>query len=120
MLFNPKRRKTLAQPLGRLRVRRHAANDPRREHRAPRRFERHGKNRCLAAADGGNRILDVAPLSSCAVVASDAEHTHAVAAIRRGVHVQHPVIQIQCVAYVLIQRQRRRQLHDAIVLVAKS
>ena len=58
--------------------------------------------RAATALDAGGEI---APLLRRRVVARNAEHAHAIAAIRRGIHLQRHVVEVERRAQILTQRQ---------------
>ena len=63
--------------------------------------------RC-AAGTGLTRAVEIAPLLRSRIVARDAEHAHAIAAIGRRIYFEHRIIEIQRRAQILIERQFRR------------
>ena len=96
----------LAQPRRRLTAAPHAADHAACEHRHGRRDIDGGRiHRFVARRHRRHGQGQIAPLVRRRVVARDAEHAHAVAAVRRGVHFERGIIEIERLANVLTQRQ---------------
>ena len=117
----PTRRSRSRSHAGDDRARAHAANHSRCEDRTARggldADRKHG------GVGGGHRhdaVGQIAPFARRRVVAGDAEHAHAIAAVRRRIHLEHRVVEIERLAQIGSKRQRFGQLHDALMLIAQA
>ena len=122
MELRPTRRSRSFSQAGELAPAAHAANHARGEHRTAGRRIRcaPGKTASCAAGTGAAAGLEIAPLLSRRVIARDAEHAHAIAAVRRGVHLEHGIVEIQRRAHIPVRAASdARQFHDAVVLLAE-
>ena len=65
-------------------------------------------------------ILEITALGGGRIVARNAQDAHAVAAVRRGVHLERGVVEIERLSNVAPEFEGLRQFEDPIVLVAQS
>ena len=72
----------------------------------------------MLRSDRGNAVPEIPAVVGRRVIARNAPHAHAIPAIRRRIHFEGRVVEIERIAQIAIQLERRRQFHDSIMLIA--
>ena len=78
----------------------------------------HRKDLAVRGRHGVRVRRQITPLLGRRVVARNAEHAHTIAAIRRRVHLQHHIVEIERLAQVRHSAEGR-QLHDPVVFLPR-
>jgi hypothetical protein len=69
---------------------------------------------------GLDRRLQKTMLLGGGVIACNPEDTQAIAAVRRGVHLEHGIVEIERLAHIDVERERGGELHDPVMLLAEA